>query len=310
MSAGTRETVRLPVVAGLFYPRERNELIESIRNCFTHRLGPGRVPAALQQEPPKNDAPKASESEPRVECLIVPHAAYQFSGPVAAHSFLVVSDFIQSLENVARFRTIIVGPNHNGVGSGVALSPAASWRTPLGDARLDEDIVKSLARKSNIVDLDAVAHMYEHSIEVQIPFLQAIMGTNKNELRFVPISLMLQDRLTAEQVGDEILESIRGSEDSYLILGSSDLTHYAPDEIAKSHDLKLMAAAESMDLIKYYATLERLDINSCGYGAIATVIHIAKKLGKKKGTMLKYATSGDVTRDESSVVGYPSVHFS
>lgn len=289
---------RLPAVAGTFYPYEKEALFESVHRCFTHPLGPGKFPQ-------KNSQADLKTSD--VECLVVPHAGYEYSGPVAANSYEIASGFFQS-KSTKKMIVLILGPNHYGLGSGVALSPSARWETPMGFVSVDKKFSSELSKMCNILDTDETAHSREHSIEVQLPFLQVVSG--KDALwDFVPISLMLQDIDTTKELADAIFRMIGKSDCRFLLIGSSDLTHYEPYEQAKKKDLKLLECVTNMDSIAFYSTLERFSISSCGYGAIATVMQVAEMIGKKKGVVLRYATSGDVTGDKSSVVGYPSVHF-
>ena len=173
---------------------------------------------------------------------------------------------------------------------------------------VDSEIVNALTASASIIDVDEVSHSREHSIEVQLPFLQAVVDKSC-DLSIVPISLILQDNETASQVADSILSVLNSTDRAFLIIGSSDLTHYEPQKQANSKDLKLLEQVKKLDTNRFYTVLEREDVTSCGYGAIAVVMNIAKKTGKKEGLVLKYATSGDVTGDKSSVVGYSSVRF-
>jgi AmmeMemoRadiSam system protein B len=295
--------IRHPVVAGQFYPLEREELLAEITKCFQDKkIGPG------VKIPEQSEEVRSSKESNRIECFIVPHAGYIYSGPVAAHSYAVA--FKNLISKTKRIKVVILGPNHQGIGSGIALSPSSAWSTPLGAVKVDRDLSKEISSYSEIIDTNALSHFYEHSIEVQLPFLQAI--TSKLDMSLVPISLMLQDRSSAEEVSEAIFKAIQSEkyeDDRFLILGSSDLTHYEPQSIANSQDMKLLATVQALDIPSYYTTLERNNITACGYGAIASVMGISKKLGKLKGILLKYATSGDTSGDTSSVVGYSAVHF-
>ena len=169
--------VREPAVSGIFYPSDPGELYESIHRCFTHPLGPGRFP--------KN---RSGDTISRVECLIVPHAGYLYSGPVAAHSYNVAYDFF--CEGGESTTVVILGPNHHGNGSGLAVSEADYWRTPIGVTSINKDLRNALRDACDLVDVDDSAHLREHSIEVQIPFLQVI-SHSRGEWSFLPISMML-----------------------------------------------------------------------------------------------------------------------
>jgi MEMO1 family protein len=289
--------IRQPAVAGQFYPRDRDELYEQLHRCFTSPLGPGRYPST--------SVAKVS----RQECLIVPHAGYIYSGPVAAFSYDIVHDFFQTFKNEKDIFVIILGPNHYGIGSGVALTDADFWETPLGRVKIAKELRARLADTSDIMDVDPLAHSREHSIEVQIPFLQAMAGTLIERVSILPISMMLQDSETVAEVAKDLSDIVSKSREPFLILGSSDLTHYEPRGQASKKDLLLLAEVEKLVIPSFYTVLERNNVSACGYGAIASVMHMARELQKARGTLLKYATSGDTTGDSSAVVGYSAVRF-
>ncbi|MDA4110962.1 MAG: AmmeMemoRadiSam system protein B [Thaumarchaeota archaeon] len=295
----TNIDTRPAAVAGQFYPSDRDELYEIIHWSFTHPLGPGRFPSKSEFSP---------EME-RVECLIVPHAGYVYSGPVAAHSFNIAHNFFQQYKNQDQINIVILGPNHYGLGSGVAVSAASFWETPLGKFKVNSELARDLAEKSNIIDIDDASHSREHSIEVQIPFIQALSSHVKATISLLPVSLMLQDSETTKEIAEEIGGIIRSIDVPFLVLGSSDLTHYEPQESASLKDRKLLEQVQNLNLAAYYNIIERLNVSACGYGAISAVMQISKMFGKKKGNLLKYASSGDTSGDKSAVVGYSSVHF-
>lgn len=294
--------IRPPAVSGQFYPDEKDELYELIHRCFTHSIGPGKFPSLIRN---KEDAAGLS----RVESIIVPHAGYIYSGPVAAHSYKVAFDFFQKFSEEKEILAVILGPNHYGIGSGVALSGAQFWETPLGKVRVSKTASEALANETSIIDIDDLAHSREHSIEVQIPFIQAVAGSLVEKISIVPICLMLQDSETALEVADQISSFIGSYDVPCLVVGSSDLTHYEPNERARQKDLALLAEVIKMNVPSFYNTLERKNVSACGYGAIASVMRLSKIAGKSSGTLLKYATSGDTSGNNSSVVGYSSVHF-
>jgi AmmeMemoRadiSam system protein B len=295
-----KSETRPAAVAGQFYPADRDELFEIIHWSFTHPIGPGKYPSKAQNIVPTD----------RVECLIVPHAGYQYSGPVAAHSYSIVYNFFQNFKESEEINIIILGPNHYGIGSGVALSPSNYWETPLGKIRVNQELSKIIPKTSTIIDVDAVSHSREHSIEVQIPFVQAVAGSLAERLSIIPISLMLQDPETTTEIANALVKVLQESVGPFLILGSSDLTHYETQESASKKDRKLLEDALKLDPPAFYKTLQRLNDTACGYGAISVVMRVSKALGKKTGSLLKYATSGDTSGDRSSVVGYSSVHYS
>ncbi|MDG7016531.1 MAG: AmmeMemoRadiSam system protein B [Nitrososphaerota archaeon] len=277
--------VRKPAVAGSFYPAEKEELIDLIRASYLHPLGPGRLPPA----------PWTSDG---VVACVVPHAGYVYSGPVAAHSFLHVSS--QRRPELI----VIVAPNHYGVGSGVSSYRGGEWETPLGRMKVDQAAAEALASSTGILDFDPASHQLEHSLEVQLPFLQLIYG---DSVPFVPISISFQDLATTQTLAEGVAKLVRGKR--AVLVASSDLTHYERAEVAKGKDTALVREMEKMDVDAFYSKLQQLEITACGFGAISTVMQAARILGFKKGELLKYASSGDTTGDNNQVVGYCSLRF-
>lgn len=277
--------LRRAAVAGSFYPSARSALLSMVNDCYLHPLGPGHAPPA-----PSCDA--------SIVAVVSPHAGYEYSGPVAAHSYLHVS----SLRDPDLI--VVVAPNHYGVGSGVATFRDGEWETPLGRMRVDEDAAFRLVRDSGIVAFDPEAHRIEHSLEVQLPFLQQIYG---DSVPILPISLLFQDIETARTVAESLVKVVEGRK--VILVASSDLTHYEPAAAAREKDTALIDQVKRMDVGSFYSTLDRLQVTACGFGAIATVMEASRALGLKKGELLKYATSGDTTGDNNQVVGYASLRF-
>ncbi|MDG6898461.1 MAG: AmmeMemoRadiSam system protein B [Nitrososphaerota archaeon] len=278
-------SVRKPAVAGSFYPKGRNELQRMVRDSYTHPLGPGK-------EPP------SAPTRATVVSVVAPHAGYEYSGPVAAHSYLHVSS-LRDPELV-----IVVAPNHYGVGSGVSAYSSGSWETPLGSLRVDEAAAKELAEDTGIVDFDPVSHRLEHSLEVQLPFLQMIYG---DSVPLLPVCISFQDQETTTALAAGVANVAR--ERRTVLVASSDLTHYEPAAEAKRKDMALISEMLKMDIGAFYSTLERLQVTACGFGAISTVMQASKTLGLARADLLKYASSGDTTGDMAQVVGYGSVRF-
>jgi MEMO1 family protein len=277
--------LRKPAVAGQFYPSDPKELSELIDACYTHRLGPGRSPPA-----------KATGADS--VAVVCPHAGYVYSGPVAAHSYFHVS----SMRNPELI--VVVAPNHYGVGSGVATFKEGEWETPLGRMRVDAAASRKLTSLCDIVSIDPDAHRLEHSLEVQLPFLQKIYG---DSVPFLPVSLVFQDADTTAALGEALAGVVKGKRT--VLVASSDLTHYESSASAREKDTALLQQVLKMDVDGFYSALERLEVTACGYGAIATVMHAAASLGLKEPELLKYATSGDTTGDNLQVVGYGALRF-
>jgi AmmeMemoRadiSam system protein B len=230
--------------------------------------------------------------------LIVPHAGYKYSGPVAAHSYY-------KLASAGIFESIIIlGPNHTGLGSGVSTMTEGEWSTPLGDVPVDADLAREIVDRSDLVDVEDEAHRNEHSIEVQLPFLQFIYP---RRFKFVPICMMLQDLKTSIEVGEAIAKA--AEKHGAAVLASSDWTHYEPQEEAQSNDKQAIGAALQLNEKKFQEIIEERPVSACGYGPVTAMIHAAKLRGVRSGNLLSYQTSGDVTGDMSSVVGYAAASF-
>lgn len=277
---------RPPAVSGIFYPSNPFELQKSLEQSFLNmNFGPGKMPPSLDRK--------------KIYGIISPHAGYAYSGSVAANGYYQVSNM--------NYETVIMtGPNHYGIGSGVATMRQSLWKTPLGDVEVNTDFADIIS-KNTVIDMDDFSHIRDHCLEVQLPFLQCIR--KDDTFRIVPIIMNLQDIETAKDVGRTIAQAIRSSSTKALLIASSDFTHYEPNEEAHRKDIELIDTILSLDVSSFYAVLERLDISACGYGAIASIMIAVKELGASKAELLKYATSGDITGDKSSVVGYASIVF-
>jgi AmmeMemoRadiSam system protein B len=270
----------------MFYAGTAAALKTQIEKCFTHELGPGKTPEVLETGPRS------------IVGLVCPHAGYMYSGPVAAHSYYNLA--MDGKPDVA----VIFGPNHTGRGSALALMDEGAWRTPLGQAEIDTEIAKRIMRESSIIDIDDSAHRFEHSIEVQLPFLQYLYG---EKFKFVPICFLMQDLESSRSVGEAVGKAL--SRKNALVIASTDMTHYEPHERAEQKDKLAIDAAIKMDEELYYSTVESKGISTCGYGPVVAAITASKLLNAKRARLLCYKTSGNITGDFSSVVGYASMSF-
>ena len=251
-----------------------------------HRLGPGSLPSVTR------------EGARNLVGLVVPHAGYMASGPVAAHAYHRLA------EDGKPDVIVIFGPNHTGRGSALSIMNEGAWRTPLGDVEIDGETANQIVDASSIIDVDERAHAYEHSIELQLPFLQYLYGLG---FRFVPLCFGMQDLESSREVGSAVAEALRGK--NALVIASSDLTHYEPQERAEKKDMLAVEAALRMDEEQYYRAVEAYGISTCGYGPVMAAIVASRELGAKKSELLCYKTSGDVLGDRSAVVGYASITF-
>lgn len=270
---------RRPAVSGMFYAGTSGELKQQMEWCYKHELGPGVVPLVNDNGPRE------------IVALVVPHAGYVYSGPVAAHAYKELAD--DGLFDTA----VILGPNHTGYGSPVSLWADEDWETPLGKVRVDRELAHDLL--AGVIEVDETAHIYEHSIEVQLPWLQYLYG----EVRIVPIAMMVQDLETAREVG----KAISKSANNIIIIASTDFTHYEPHPVATEKDQSMIAAIVNLDEEELYRQRESLNCTMCGYGPVASAIVAAKEMGAERASLLKYATSGDTTGDFSRVVGYGAI---
>lgn len=278
--------IRHPCQAGAFYAGTTQSLKTQIEGCFTHRFGPGKLPKVVK------------EDLRNVIGLVCPHAGYMYSGPVAAHAYYSLAR--DSKPDVV----VIFGPNHTGRGSALALMNEGAWRTPLGDVEIDSLTAAQIMDESRIIDADDAAHRFEHSIEVQLPFLQYLYGS---AFKFVPICFLMQDLESSREVGRAVAKALSGK--NGLVIASTDMTHYEPHERAERKDRMAIEAVAKMNEELYYSTVESHNISTCGYGPTVAVITAAKLLGANKAQLLCYKSSGDVVGDFSSVVGYASISF-
>ena len=278
--------VRRPTQAGAFYEGDAKALKTQIENCFLQEVGPKKLP-------------KFNKNGPRaVVGLVCPHAGYLFSGAVAANAYYELA------QDGKPDTVVILGPNHTGYGSALALMNEGVWRTPLGDVEIDGETANQIVQETRLVDVDNLAHRFEHSIEVQLPFLQYLYGS---EFKFVPVCFQLQDLSSAVEVGKALVKVIASK--NAVVIASSDMTHYEPQGNAAAKDLAALKAVEAMDEKRFYSIIEAQNVTACGYGPIAAVITYAKGLGAKEAKLLCYKSSGDLTGDYSSVVGYAAVSF-
>lgn len=272
---------RSPAVAGQFYAGTKPALKEQIEAVFEHPIGPGTVPAVGTN----GDLPLG---------LISPHAGYPYSGPVAAHGFSRLAS--SGRPTVA----IIIGPNHGRRGRPVAISGASAWETPLGTVPVHDDLRERLEPAPG-VETDESTHAGEHSVEVQVPFLQYLYD---DPVPILPIVMSRQDQTHVDQLTTALLDAVSDWSDTVLIV-STDLTHYEPAKRAQTKDEGIRRAIESLDSAGIMDA-KQSGHSMCGPGPTAVALAVARAQQMGSGTVLSYATSGDTTGDTDSVVGYVS----
>jgi len=280
------KNLREPAVAGMFYEAEPERLKEMIKWTFLHKLGPGSLPKG---EPGNSNTIIAAQ---------VPHAGYIYSGPAAAHVYYALH------QDTKPDTVIILGPNHTGLGLPVSVYAKGAWKTPLGVIEIDEEVAGFLLEHKGL-DEDYLAHTQEHSIEVQLPFLQFVYG---NSFKLVPIAMMDQSIDAAKRVAFAILDTLKQVDKRIIVLASSDMTHYESQKSAYRKDMKALDYIQALDVEGLYEYARSVDLSMCGIGPVAVVMFISKKVGAS-GMLLKYYTSGDITGDKAFVVGYAAVIF-
>jgi AmmeMemoRadiSam system protein B len=258
--------IRRPAVAGAFYDSDPAKLKKIVRGF-------------LKEEP-----------RTRVRGIMVPHAGYVYSGAVAGEVY-------SRIEPPETF--IILGPNHTGLGPDVSMMCRGGWETPFGVMKIDEALAHSVFKGSKLFREDTSAHIREHSVEVQLPFLQ-FLGVE----RFIPVTLMRISYRSCEDVASALVEAVRAYEKPVLIVASSDMTHFESQASAKSKDRLALDRMEALDPEGLYDVVQSRRISMCGFIPSTIMLIAAKALGGDRARVVRYATSGDVTGDFNQVVGY------
>lgn len=267
--------IRQPAVADRFYPGNPNTLAQTIRD-----LSPSSPPS-----PPI-----------RGIAAISPHAGYIYSGGVAAETFASLH-IPQTV--------IILGLNHHGLGAPVALS-LADWHLPLGNVSVNRRIAELLLDDKSPIVHDEEAHRYEHSVEVQVPFLQAL----RPDLTIVPIVLSHLSYSMCEEIASTLVTAIQTAGEDILIIASSDMTHYESRESATYKDSQVLQQIERLDPQGVYDTVHTKRISMCGIIPVTVALLSAKALGATKAKVVRYTDSGEVSGDTDQVVGYAGVVIS
>ena len=230
---------------------------------------------------------------------MVPHAGYQYSGAIASHSYCKI------VENGFPEVFIILSPNHTGFGSEISIFNDGQWETPLGSIEVDNEFADAIIDFSDIASGDFTAHIHEHSIEVQLPLLQYF----SNDFKIVPITMGSQNFSASNDLANAIYEAANKLDKSYCVIASTDLSHFNNQEKANKVDGFVLEDISEMNEFKLFEEVVQYNITMCGYGPVMTTISLSKRCEKNTCKILAYGTSGDVTGDLSSVVGYASGIF-
>ncbi len=274
--------MRTPKFAGSFYPSNKELLSKSVNEALNAAEVPAKaVSGALS--------------------YVAPHAGYAYSGATAGFTYkaLLLNKRLEGIETI-----VVIGPNHTGMGQAISVS-LEDWKTPLGVSENDRELSKAICGFSDYVSLDEEAHSKEHSIEVQLPFLQLVAPGKK----LCMICMGDQSPEASRILSDAIINAAKKLKRSITVIASSDFDHYEPSETAREKDAQLHNAMKRMDCEKFDSLLHSLNDTACGHGPITVAMVFAKEKGAGKGIILKYSNSGDQTGDYSSVVAYSSAVF-
>jgi AmmeMemoRadiSam system protein B len=268
--------LRLPAVAGRFYPSDPAELTGLVHSYTT-------------------TIPKPEPA--RARACLVPHAGYVYSGHVAGAVFARIA---------LPKRILILGVRHYPRGEPAAILSSGAWQTPLGDVPIDEALAGALRKACPLLREDSVAHNAEHSLEVQLPFLQVLVP----DFTFVPVALGTVRFEDLVIVGEAIAKVLETFEEEVFLLTTSDLNHYEDDATTRVKDRKAIDQLLAQDARGLYDTCRKEEISMCGLGPAVAMLTALKALGVRKSDLVKYATSADVSGDRHAVVGYAGMIFS
>ena len=266
-------TIREPAVSGQFYPSSPEELKSMIR---------GMVDEKVRKED--------------VIGYYAPHAGYIYSGPVVGATVSRVK---------FKDTCVILGPSHTGMGEPFSILTEGTWRTPLGNVEIDTELAKAILADSNYFKEDRIAHLQEHSIEVQLPFIQYF----KPDIKLVPILLSHANAGVYRNIGIAIAKAIKDSGKGVVIVASGDMNHYESQKITHTKDRQAIESILKLEAGELVERVHDFNISMCGYGTAACLIYAAKEFGAVKTELVKYQTSGDVTHDYEAVVGYAGIIF-
>ncbi|MCX5713618.1 MAG: AmmeMemoRadiSam system protein B [Candidatus Omnitrophica bacterium] len=267
------DKVREPAVSGQFYPSSVVQLRRQITSF-------------LSQDKEKTKV---------IGCML-PHAGYVYSGRVAVETLSAVE---------IKEKIVLLGPNHTGMGEPFSIMTSGVWQTPLGGVKIASDLAKQILANSKLLQEDDLAHMHEHSLEVELPILQYF----KSGIKIVPIAFLSDDTASLKQVGADIASVINLSsqKDSVMLVASSDMTHYEPLSVAEKKDAAAIEAILELNEEKLMQVIARFNISMCGYAPVVVMLAASKLLGATKARLIKYETSAAASGDATSVVGYAGI---
>ncbi len=277
--SGNKTKIRKPAVSGLFYSANTSELRRSVETYLNSATLPERV------------------VDQNIKAVIVPHAGYVYSGLTAAYAYKA----IKSEEYDA---VVIVGPSHRKHFRGISLFPGDAYRTPLGEVAINKKLRDELIDEEERIFLSDDGHIEEHSIEVQLPFLQLIYG----DFQFVPVIMGDQSRDYVDTLARKLEKVLHRK--NVLLIASTDLSHYYPYETAVDLDKRVIDSVSRYDNEELMGRLEQREVEACGGGPMVAVMKSSKLLGSQTSMILHYCNSGDISGDKSAVVGYLAASLS
>jgi AmmeMemoRadiSam system protein B len=285
--------LRTPAVAGRFYPGRRDELLREVRT-YTTTAQP--APSKTAPAEASDAAAKSAAESARVSAIgcVAPHAGYMYSGHVAGA--------VYSRLNIPE-HCVILCPNHTGYGTPLAVMTETAWQTPLGEVAASTKLGSQLLQRFHMLQEDSSAHRGEHAIEVQLPFLQ----TQQPNLHIVPIVVGTSHFETLHGLGEALADVIGTFGERVLIVASSDMNHYESDAVTRVKDRKAIERVLALDARGLWEVVMGEDISMCGFGPTVAMLTAAKALGATSATLVRYATSGDVSGDYERVVGYAGI---
>jgi len=270
--------VRKPAVSGMFYPDNPSKLRKDIETYL------GR--AAVH------------DFEENVIGIVSPHAGYMYSGQVAAYGFKMIAKRPHDT-------IILIGPSHRVYFDGVALWDRGSFETPLGRIDIDEEVAAKMVNVGGVIKANMDIHKEEHSLEVQLPFLQSVL----DDFKIIPLVMGIQTTSACRKLAQSLFHVLQNSTKKFLIVCSTDLSHYYPDTKAKKLDSIIVGHLDAFNIPGMIEDIETGRTEACGAGPIIVTMMLSEALGANCGKVLKYADSGDVSGDKSGVVGYVSAVF-
>ncbi len=264
---------RQSILQGSFYPKTKEKIQIQLKKFFSK-----------------------TKTTTKTNYIISPHAGTVYSGQTAAYSY----SLLNKPETI-----VILSPNHTGYGEEISVYPEGIWETPLGETEIDKQAVDVLTSIFTKAKKDEIAHLQEHSIEVQLIFLQYLF----KEFKIVPITLMVSDSKELEELAKALIQTEKKTGKKFTVIASSDFTHFLNEKTAKEKDFKAIELIKKMRIKDFHELIEKKNLSICGHSSIEVLMQYCKKKDINKTELINYSTSGDVTGDKNNVVAYASIGF-